>query len=131
MYSTLGEYYRLRGTYNTNELHRMQLESSQDLVKVMELKAALEAAITSITSFLSSQMDGSTARLVAMEKAVCEETGYKVKLAMDSKGMATVIRSTPIAEATPRHHPLMNMTVIKVTKPPAIKVTKPPATVGV
>ena len=86
MHSALHEYYKLRGMYNVSELGRMEGESSQNGLKVGDLKSEMDVALNSISHFLQSQMDGTTARRIAMEKVVLEETGQHMKDVMRKAG---------------------------------------------
>ena len=99
MHTALFDYYKLRGLYNTSELGRMETESSQNGLKVGDLKEEMDVALDSISHFLSSQMDGTTARRIAMEKAVLEETGQRITLAM-SNGAPSEIRSSRLASTS-------------------------------
>ncbi len=73
MHAALQEYYKYRGLYNQSELNRMETESGTNAVKVTELQESMDVALEDISNFLHTQMDGSTAHRLAMQKVLKEE----------------------------------------------------------
>ncbi|GFS13551.1 coiled-coil domain-containing protein 178-like isoform X2 [Elysia marginata] len=84
LHGALAEYFKLSGLYNEAELSKLEQESSVNGVRVSELQVGMEAALDDISSFLSSQMDGTVARKMAWDavkrKSIIETTGPDVTL---------------------------------------------------
>lgn len=128
MHSALVEYYKLRGAYNTNELQRMEQESGQNACSVSGLKTEMDQALGSISHFLRTQMDGTTARKIAMEKVVFEETGQKVDLAI-SQGAPTIVtlKSSRVNSGVTESMTSQSRSAhsADVMGPPVIQMTRP------
>ncbi|RUS92112.1 hypothetical protein EGW08_000136 [Elysia chlorotica] len=67
LHGALAEYFKLSGLYNEAELSKLEQESSVNGVRVSELQVGMETALDDISSFLSSQMDGTVARKMAWD----------------------------------------------------------------
>lgn len=90
MHSSLQEYYKYRRLYNQSELDRMENECGHNATKVGELQESMDEALDTITDFLGTQMDGTSAHRVAMIKVIEEE-----------KQLAKIKAATPPAPKTP------------------------------
>ncbi|KAK7483485.1 hypothetical protein BaRGS_00025284 [Batillaria attramentaria] len=67
MHSALAEYFKLSGLYNEGELVRLEQASVTNGLRVGQLQDEMEEALSLITNFLSTEMDGTKARQMAME----------------------------------------------------------------
>ena len=84
LHGALAEYFKLSGLYNEAELSKLEQESSVNGVRVSELQVGMETALDDISSFLSSQMDGTEARKMAWDavkrQSIVETTGPDLTL---------------------------------------------------
>ena len=97
----------------------MESESSQNAVKVGSLKGEMDEALDNISHFLRTQMDGSTARKMAMQKVIREETEEEERLKAKTANMQES-RSSSTARS---HKSITSITA------PLIQVLKTPNSV--
>ena len=95
LHGALAEYFKLSGLYNEAELSKLEQESSVNGVRVSELQVGMETALDDISSFLSSQMDGTVARKMAWDavkrKSIVETSGPGLTLPTAIPGAAPPI----------------------------------------
>ncbi|XP_050402301.1 coiled-coil domain-containing protein 178 [Patella vulgata] len=82
MHGALTELYKLSGKYNDAELARMEIEASRNGAKVEELQDEMNQALTSITHFLQTQMDGTAAKKMALEALQKKSTGRRTPVSV-------------------------------------------------
>ncbi|GFO13380.1 coiled-coil domain-containing protein 178-like isoform x2 [Plakobranchus ocellatus] len=104
LHGALAEYFKLSGLYNEAELSKLEQESSINGVRVSELQVGMETALDDISSFLSSQMDGTVARKMAWDavkrKSVIDVDGPGLALPPVIAGGAPPLSHSQIGTGT-------------------------------
>ena len=84
MHGALTEFFKLSGLYNDGELVRLEQVSAENGARVGLLQGDMEQALSLITGFLQTQMDGTQARQMAWQAVLRMEECRKGSLAAGS-----------------------------------------------
>ena len=64
IHAALQHYYKYRYLYSTSELKRMQTDSKNNGIQLVELQEQLDTTVAKITQFLQNQLHGSQTQFI-------------------------------------------------------------------
>ena len=96
LHQALSRYYYIRGLYNANELARFDEISVENSERINTLQQEMDKAIETISKFLTDQIDGTAARMVAaaarsvLTGTLTREDGVETGLKVTREGRDTL-----------------------------------------